>query len=152
MAIYAIQRAPAYVFFAVANGAVNKTKTQRRSMKSAGARPQSCTAMSPQTSHREKRARISNTTKADPKSRPNQRASQPSHSPSFPPLGAGFLRLELLPNSYCLLLLPGRPPLTGFARAFASLHSSLQNHFVLAFGAFSMLTQAKWNHSRGHSE
>lgn len=58
-------------------------------------------------------------------------------------------RLELLPNSYCLLL-PGRFP---FALDFAccSWHSSLQNHLVLPTGAFSSCTQGRWNHSRGHA-
>lgn len=58
-------------------------------------------------------------------------------------------RLELLPNSYCLLL-PGRPPFA-FVFAWCSLHSSLQNHLVLPTGALSRFTQARWNHSRGQS-
>jgi hypothetical protein len=58
-------------------------------------------------------------------------------------------RLELLPNSYCRLL-PGRPPFA-LALVCTSLHSSLQNHFVLPTGAFSKFTQARWNHSRGQS-
>jgi hypothetical protein len=58
-------------------------------------------------------------------------------------------RLELLPNSYCLLL-PGRPPLA-LDLLCASLQSTLQNHLVLPTGAFSSCTHARWNHSRGHA-
>lgn len=57
------------------------------------------------------------------------------------PSRADSERLELRPNSYCRLL-PGRPPLA-FALLCASLHSSLQNHFVLPIGALSRLTQAR---------
>ena len=59
------------------------------------------------------------------------------------PLAGGPVpeRLELLPNSYCLLL-PGRFP---FALDFAccSWHSSLQNHLALPMGAFSSWTQGR---------
>lgn len=90
-----------------------------------------------------------------------QRASQPSHRPSLPfclltldpdpDPDPDLELLELLHNSYCLLL-PGRPPPLdlGPPRVAASLHLSLQYHFVRAFGTLSMLTHAKWNHSRLH--
>jgi hypothetical protein len=71
--------------------------------------------------------------------------------PCLDPAAAGPVpeRLELLPNSYCLLL-PGRPPLT-LALVYVSLHSSLQNHLVLPVGGLSRCTQPRWNHSRGQS-
>jgi hypothetical protein len=90
-----------------------------------------------------------------------QRAFQPSQrfnlalplplGPCLDPAAAGPVpeRLELLPNSYCLLL-PGRPPFA-LVLANVSLHVSLQNHFVRPVGALSRFTQARWNHSRGHS-
>jgi hypothetical protein len=90
-----------------------------------------------------------------------QRAFQPSQrfnlalslpfgpSLALEPSRAEPERLELRPNSYCRLLL-GRPPF-GLVFACISLHSSLQNHFVLPTGALSRFTQARWNHSRGQS-
>jgi hypothetical protein len=98
--------------------------------------------------------------KSDPAGSP-QRAFQPSQrfnlalpfpfGPCLDPAVARPVpeRLELLPNSYCLLL-PGRPPLA-FALACVSLHSSLQNHFALPVGGFSRCTHPRWNHSRGQS-
>jgi hypothetical protein len=91
----------------------------------------------------------------------SQRAFQPSQrfnlalplpfGPCLDPAAAGPVpeRLELLPNSYCLLL-PGRPPLA-LVLANVSLQPSLQNHFARPVGAFWRCTQARWNHSRGHS-
>ena len=92
---------------------------------------------------------------------PLYRAFQPSQrfnlalplpfGPCLDPAPAGPVpeRLELLPNSYCLLL-PGRPPLA-LVLVCVSLHSSLQNHLVRPVGGLSRLTQARWNHSRGQS-
>lgn len=88
---------------------------------------------------------------------PFQRASQPSHRPSLPlrlltldpdpDLDPDLELLELLHNSYCLLL-PGRPPPLDLAPPVAAtLHVSLQYHFVRAFGTLSKWTQARWNHS-----